>query len=223
MLKINLLSAGLLLFLAFPIFAAKAKKDEASPLRKGKKGKVEALSTFTKKAPAPAARANAKLSNLHPQAQIKVQAALKEMQTAGVCPTVTSAYRSSAQQHDMYRCARRHHCRVQRGVYGANKPGTSLHEAGLAVDLANVAHGKKRSRRLTQDGRKMVKVMQKHGFKWRYGLKDPAHFELDPRTAGYKTEKAAIAAAQQREAVQRLAAKRTAQTESKTKVRRRQT
>ncbi|HYE73247.1 MAG TPA: hypothetical protein VEF04_07950, partial [Blastocatellia bacterium] len=37
--------------------------------------------------------------------------------------------------------------------------------------------------RLTPRGRQMVKVMNKHGFKWRYGLKDPAHFELHPRYA----------------------------------------
>lgn len=221
MLKINLLCACILLALTVPGFAAKVKKDEVLPLRKGKKGKVETILATPKKAPPPVARATTKLNNLHPQAQIKVQAALKEMQTAGVCPTITSAYRSRAQQHDMYKCARHKSCRVQRGVYGANKPGTSLHEAGLAVDLANVAQGKKRSRRLTHDGRKMVNVMQKHGFKWRYGLQDPAHFELDPRTAGFKTEKAAIAAAQQREAQQRLAAKRTAQTQSKPKTRRR--
>ncbi|HEX4946057.1 MAG TPA: M15 family metallopeptidase [Blastocatellia bacterium] len=220
MLKINLLCVYVLLALTFPVLAAKTKKDEALPLRKGKKGKAEPPPA-TKKAPSPIDRANAKITNLHPKAQIKMNAALKDMDKAGVCPTITSAYRSRAQQHDMYRCARRHQCRVQRGVYGANKPGTSLHEAGLAVDLANVARGKKRSRRLTHDGRKIVKVMQKHGFKWRYGLKDPAHFELDPRTAGYKSEKAAIAAAAQRDARQRLAVKRAVQAQSKPKSRRR--
>jgi hypothetical protein len=44
----------------------------------------------------------------------------------------------------------------------------------------------------------MVRIMRKHGFRWRYGLKDPAHFEITPRLAGYRTEKAAIKAGQQR-------------------------
>jgi hypothetical protein len=34
--------------------------------------------------------------------------------------------------------------------------------------------------------------MRKHGFKWRYGLADPAHFEADPRKHGYRTVQQAI-------------------------------
>lgn len=223
MLKINLLCAWALLTLAFPVIAANTKKDESVPLRKGKKGKVEPVLPATKKVSAAATRANPKLAHLHPQAQTKMKAALKDMQSAGVCPMITSGYRSSAQQHDLYRCSHRHQCRVQRGIFSARKPGTSLHEAGLAVDFADVAHGKKHHRRLSRDGSKIVKVMQKHGFKWRYGLKDPAHFELEPRVAGFKTEKQAITAAQQRAAQQRLVEKKTAQSPGKTKARRRNT
>lgn len=226
MLKITLPSAVVLIALAVPAFTASARKDEASVLRKGKKGKIEPLDITrpklreTLKSTSPITK---KLTGLHPQAQVKMNAALREMQVAGVCPTVTSAYRSSAQQHDLYRCSHKHHCRLQRGIYSARRPGTSLHEAGLAVDLADIAHGKKHRRRLTREGSKMVKVMQKHGFKWRYGLKDPAHFELEPHVAGYKTEKAAITAAQRRETQQRLVVKKAAQASSKTKARRRST
>lgn len=228
MLKITLPSAVMLIALAVPAFAASARKDEAPVLRKGKKGKIEPLDiTRPKLRESKDTKLNTpttkKLAGLHPQAQAKMNAALKDMQVAGVCPTVTSAYRSSAQQHDLYRCSHKHHCRLQRGIYSARKPGTSLHEAGLAVDFAAVAHGKKHRRRLTREGSKIVKVMQKHGFKWRYGLKDPVHFELEPRVAGYKSEKAAIASAQRREAQQRLVEKKTAQTPSKNKTRRRNT
>jgi hypothetical protein len=72
-----------------------------------------------------------------------------------------------------------------------------MHEAGLAVDIGGVAT-KGRRRRLTPKGRQIVRIMRKHGFRWRYGLKDPAHFELSPRLAGYRTEKAAIRAGQRR-------------------------
>ena len=72
-----------------------------------------------------------------------------------------------------------------------------MHEAGLAVDIGGVAKGGRR-RRLTSRGRKVVQIMRKHGFKWRYGMRDPVHFELSPQTAGYRTEKAAIKAGQQR-------------------------
>ncbi len=231
MLKFSLPATLALLTLALPVFSSSTRKDEASPIRKGKKGKIEIEIAADHKAARsklraarqskPQLPATKKLTGLHPQAQTKMNAALKEMQTVGVCPMITSAYRSSAQQHDLYRCSHKHQCRAQRGIYSARKPGTSLHEAGLAVDFADVAHGKKHHRRLSRDGSKIVKVMQKHGFKWRYGLKDPAHFELEPRVAGYKTEKAAITAAQRRTAQQRLVEKKTAQTPSKIRPRRR--
>jgi hypothetical protein len=72
-----------------------------------------------------------------------------------------------------------------------------MHEAGLAVDIGGVATGHRR-RRLTPRVRMMVRIMRRHGFQWRYGLKDPAHFELSPRLAGYRTEKSAIKAGQRR-------------------------
>lgn len=202
--KNHLLPACLLFVLAVPVLATNAKKDTYVPVRKGKKGKLVVVENAPKAAP----RANTKLAGLHPQTQVKMKAALKEMDRIGVCPAITSAYRSNADQQAMYRCAHQRRCRLQRGIYSARKPGTSLHEAGLAVDFADIAHGKKH-RQLTRDGRKIVKVMEKHGFKWRYGLKDPAHFELEPRVAGFKNEKIAIAAAQQREARQRLQAKKS--------------
>lgn len=225
MLKISLPSTLALLALALPVFSAATRKDEASPVRKGKKGKIEVTAENKTARQKLLSKLNLKgtkkLTRLHPQAQTKMNAALKDMQMVGVCPTITSGYRSSAQQHDLYRCSHRHHCRARRGIYSARKPGTSLHEAGLAVDFADVAHGKKHRRHLTRDGKKIVKVMQKHGFKWRYGLKDPAHFELEPRVAGFKTEKQAITAAQRREAQQRLVEKKTAHTPGKAKARRR--
>jgi hypothetical protein len=65
------------------------------------------------------------------------------------------------------------------------------------VDLGGVAAGHRR-RRLTPKGLMIVRIMRKHGFNWRYGLNDPAHIELSPRLAGYRTEKAAIKAGQRR-------------------------
>lgn len=222
-----LLPACLLFALASPLLATTPKKDAYVPVRKGKKGKLvvaekmaEKVAGKAEKEAKPAARVNSKLANLHPQTQVKMKAALKDMDRVGVCPSITSAYRSNAEQQEIYRCAHRRRCRAARGIFSARKPGTSLHEAGLAVDFADIAHGKKNRRVLTKDGRKIVKVMEKHGFKWRYGLKDPAHFELEPRAAGYKSEQAAIIAAQKREAEQRLRAHKAAAA-AKAKTRRR--
>src|SRR5262245_9567468 len=129
-------------------------------------------------------------------ARARLNAAVRDMRRRGIRPRINSAFRSQAEQRAIYRCARSRRCRARRGIYGAKRPGTSMHEAGLAVDIGGVATG--RRRRLTPKGRLMVRIMRRHGFRWRYGLKDPAHFELSPRLAGYRTEKAAIRAGQRR-------------------------
>jgi hypothetical protein len=38
--------------------------------------------------------------------------------------------------------------------------------------------------------------MNRNGFRWRYGLKDPAHFEANPQRYGYRNAKQAIARSQ---------------------------
>jgi len=137
-----------------------------------------------------------RINALDNDARARLNAALRDMRRRGIRPRINSAFRSHAEQRSIYRCARNRRCRARRGIYGAKRPGTSMHEAGLAVDIGGVATG--RRRRLTAKGRQMVRIMRRHGFRWRYGLKDPAHFELSPQLAGYRTEKAAIRAGQRR-------------------------
>jgi len=135
---------------------------------------------------------------LNPHARVRLNAAMNEMRARGLKPRVNSAFRSRAEQQAIYRCASNRTCRARRGIYGAKRPGTSLHEAGLAVDIGGVAAGRRHQRRLTPKGKQIVRIMRKHGFAWRYGLKDPAHFEASPRAAGYRSERAAIEAGQRR-------------------------
>jgi hypothetical protein len=78
------------------------------------------------------------------------------------------------------------------GLYLALPPGTSLHEAGFAIDMSGIAAGPRGGKRLTSKGRRIVSIMRKNGFTWRYGLSDPAHFEADPRQHGYRNLKQAI-------------------------------
>jgi LAS superfamily LD-carboxypeptidase LdcB len=144
----------------------------------------------------PRALGRGRINALDNDARARLDAAVREMRRRGIRPRINSAFRTRAEQGSIYRCARSRRCRSRRGIYGAKRPGTSMHEAGLAVDLGGVAAG--RRRRLSPKGRMMVRIMRRHGFRWRYGLKDPAHFELSPRLAGYRTEKAAIKAGQQR-------------------------
>jgi LAS superfamily LD-carboxypeptidase LdcB len=150
-----------------------------------------------------------RLAAMHPRARVRLKAAIREMRRRGIRPRVNSTLRFSAEQRSIYRCAQSRRCRRRRGIYGARRPGTSLHEAGLAVDLGGVASGR-RHRRLTPKGRQMVRIMRQHGFVWRYGLKDPAHFEARPQRVGYRSERAAIKAGQRRWLVrQRRARHRT--------------
>src|SRR5215470_14269819 len=121
-----------------------------------------------------------RINALDDDARARLNAAVRDMRRRGIRPRINSAFRSRAEQHAIYRCARIRRCRARHGIYGAKRPGTSMHEAGLAVDIGGVATGHRR-RRLTSRGRLMVRIMRRHGFQWRYGLKDPAHFELSPQ------------------------------------------
>lgn len=128
-----------------------------------------------------------------PAIQKNLNSAFRDMRRAGIRPAVTSTWRSSAKQASLHRCSNSARCRIQHpGLYGAKAPGTSLHEAGFAVDIAGVASGRRGAKRLTPRGRKIVQIMRKNGFAWRYGLADPVHFEADPKRHGYRSAKQAI-------------------------------
>ncbi|HWP43752.1 MAG TPA: M15 family metallopeptidase [Blastocatellia bacterium] len=143
-----------------------------------------------------------------PKISRKLNAALREMRRAGIKPVITSAWRSSAAQARLHKCSNSRSCRRRHpGLYSAMPPGRSLHEAGLAVDIAGVATGPRGRKRLTARGRRIVRIMRKHGFIWRYGLADPVHFEVDPRRYGYRNASHAIRRSQS-QCQMRLAAAR---------------
>lgn len=125
------------------------------------------------------------------------KAALRDMKRAGIKPRVTSVWRSSENQAQLHRCSLSTRCRrAHPGLYRALPAGSSIHEAGFAVDMAGIASGPRGAKRLTPKGRRIVAIMKKNGFNWRYGLADPVHFEADPRKHGYRSVRAAIARAQ---------------------------
>ena len=145
---------------------------------------------------------------IDPKVARKYNAAIREMKREGIKPQVTSAWRSSAHQASLHKCSRSSRCRkAHPGLYFAKPAGQSLHEAGFAVDISGVAAGPRGGKRLTPRGRRIVGIMQKNGFKWRYGLADPAHFEADPRKNGYRSVKAAIHKSQTQCSVKIIAGK----------------
>ena len=128
-----------------------------------------------------------------PRVRKDLKAAMVDLKRAGITPKITSAWRSSNEQEAMYKCSYNKRCRgVHPGLYKALPPGQSAHEAGLALDISGVASGPRGGKRITPQGRRIVQIMGKHGFKWRYGLRDPVHFEADPASHGYRNLQQAI-------------------------------
>lgn len=132
-----------------------------------------------------------------PKIAKKFKTAVRDMKRSGISPTVTSAWRSTEKQGALYRCSQSKRCRrANPGLYRALPPGQSLHEAGFAVDISGVAAGPRGAKKITPRGRRIIGIMRKNGFQWRYGLKDPAHFEANPRRYGYRSAKQAISRSQ---------------------------
>jgi LAS superfamily LD-carboxypeptidase LdcB len=141
-----------------------------------------------------------------PKIARKYNAAMRDLKRSGVQPKITSAWRSSEKQAVLYKCSNSQKCRSKNpGLYYAKPPGSSAHEAGLAVDISGVAAGPRGAKRVTRNGRKIIRIMEKNGFNWRYGLKDPAHFEADPKKAGYKNLHQAIKKTQSKCSVKLIA------------------
>ncbi|MFL6275249.1 MAG: D-alanyl-D-alanine carboxypeptidase family protein [Blastocatellia bacterium] len=132
-------------------------------------------------------------SFVDPKIAKSYQKAIHDLKRDGIKPQVTSAWRSSAEQARLHRCSQDRNCRARNpGLYYALPSGHSLHEAAFAVDISGVASGPKGRKQITPRGRRIISVMRKNGFKWRYGLKDPAHFEADPTRKGYRSVQQAI-------------------------------
>src|SRR5260370_37407809 len=99
----------------------------------------------------------------------------------------------------MYKCSSSKRCRTTHpGLFRALPPGQSAHEAGFALDISGIATGPRGAKHLTPQGRRIVLIMEKHGFDWKYGLADPVHFEANPREHGERNLKQAIHVTQNR-------------------------
>lgn len=134
---------------------------------------------------------------LDPKVARNYKTAVREMKRQGIKPKVTSVWRSSEHQAQLHKCSTSARCRREHpGLYYALPPGKSLHEAGFAVDISGVAAGPRGRKRLTPQGHRIVSIMHKNGFNWRYQLADPVHFEADPKKHGYRNAKQAIARTQ---------------------------
>ncbi len=109
----------------------------------------------------------------------KVQTVLAQTHKEGINLKITSAYRTVAHQKNLYKARQR-----GRHPYSVAKPGTSKHNAGLAVDV--------NWNQLTRKQKKSVKALfKKQGFKWA-GINDPVHFAVDPKSVGYSSLKDAV-------------------------------
>ena len=186
-----------ILILASPAIAQASRRDAQNASRK-QRGQLATCSTCKVKRVAKASACHP-ANYLDPRVRNNYYSAVHDMRRTGVKPKVTSMWRSTSHQASLHRCSNNRKCRLNHpGLYGAKAPGTSAHEAGFAVDIAGVAAGRRGAKRLTPQGRKIVRAMEKNGFAWKYGLKDPAHFEANPRRHGYKNLTQAIRYTQSR-------------------------
>src|SRR5262249_10177053 len=78
---------------------------------------------------------------LDPKVAGNYRTAVLQMKRAGIKPKVTSMWRSSDYQNQLHKCSLNSKCRSRRGIYSAMPSGQSLHEAGFAVDISDVATG----------------------------------------------------------------------------------
>ena len=178
------------------------KRASKTPKASVTKACAPCAAELARKGKARATRKGAKLAKelpCHPNDYVdpriakNYKAALRDMKRAGITPRVTSVWRSSENQAQLHRCSLSTRCRRSNpGLYRALPAGKSIHEAGFAVDMAGIATGPRGDKRLTPHGKRIVAIMKKNGFNWRYGLADPVHFEADPRKHGYRSVQEAI-------------------------------
>lgn len=183
-------------------FAGPAKSARTTPNKIARASKKPRKSCGDCKATAKKKAARARVAEpapckapgyMDPAVRKNYNAAMRDLKRSGIKPVVTSTWRSSEHQARLHNCSRSKKCRkANPGLYYAKAPGSSLHEAGFAVDISGVASGPRGAKRLTPRGRRIVRTMQKNGFRWRYGLADPAHFEADPTRHGYRSTRQAI-------------------------------
>lgn len=101
------------------------------------------------------------LNKVNPELRLRVELCLSDVPSLWV----ESAYRSPAQQqrlYDLYLAGK---------GPPANRPGTSMHEKGLAVDLAC----------RPEDSGARARAIKKHGLYQPYRTREPWHMELDPK------------------------------------------
>lgn len=106
----------------------------------------------------------ANLDQLDPQVRQRLMIALDELRRRGINYNVTSGYRSSEKQAELWRDR-------ATNPFPVAPPGTSKHERGLAFDMT-LADESQRPAANT--------VMEKHGFRWGGTFKrpDPIHYEM---------------------------------------------
>jgi len=129
---------------------------EVADMLAGKPGRGAAPQSFQ-------AAPNADVSGLHPSVQSRFRAMADEYyQMTGNQIKVTSARRTTQQQIKLYQ-----DYIDGRSKLPAAKPGTSLHERGLALDI-----DAKQAQDLHLSG-----LLQKHGFTWPMPQRDPVHIQ----------------------------------------------
>lgn len=94
--------------------------------------------------------------------------ALNNLKSKGIAVTVNWGFRTTCQQVNV------------RGTYGVKaRPGSSPHEAGIAVDINGMCGSRSGTSctGISGYGQRVLPILRSHGFQW-LGLGDPPHFHM---------------------------------------------
>lgn len=98
---------------------------------------------------------------------------VKQLESAGLRPQITSVRRSTAKQAALYRAYITGKSRLP-----AAKPGTSKHERGLAFDLVIPSLQGLSVKEMTKRMQPIGQLWEAIGGRWGGRFNDPVHFEV---------------------------------------------
>lgn len=117
---------------------------------------------------------NFRIQTLHPSIRSKVQDFIAAAAAKGINLRITSGYRTYAEQQALYNQGRT----TPGAIVTKAKPGESLHNFGLAIDVVPIVNGKAD---WNYDWQKIADIAKPLGFEWGgdwTSFKDKPHFQM---------------------------------------------
>ena len=121
--------------------------------------------------------ADRNLDHLHPKVAAAAKAAISECNALGLKLLVTCTHRTGAEQAALFAQGRT----TPGPKVTFARPGESLHQYGMALDLYPMVNGKPEFSGKHPNWEKIAAVFKKHGFEWGFDwkkFKEKPHFQM---------------------------------------------